>query len=169
MIRRSLFTWGITTLLDKVEKDRVHNKRSENRGRKAWRWWSLLPSSSLGWLSKCFTSPACGLLLLWLCYSDLNVPRSPLSLCVPVGYPRPGTALPTSGWAEPAAHSSHRGAKCSQVSCWSSTVFFMLSFFKNYAIIKKNSQTKMNALLSPKRFQTFLLILFTPILTCFAE
>lgn len=30
MIYRSLFTWDITTLLDKVEKDRVHKKNPEN-------------------------------------------------------------------------------------------------------------------------------------------
>lgn len=60
---------------------------------------------------------------------------------------------PSSGWAQPAALSSHRGTKCPRASCWSNTAFFTLSFFLNYAIIKKNSQTKKNALLNPKRFQ----------------
>lgn len=150
---RRFFTWDITTIGQ--SRKRMSNKKSENRGRKAWRWWSLLPSSSLSWLCKCFTNPAYGLHLLWLYYSDLNVPRPPLSLCVPVGYPRAGTALSSSqfrlGWAS--SHSSHRGAKCPRVSCWSNTAFFTLSSSFNYAIIKKNSQTKMNVLLSPERFQ----------------
>lgn len=30
MIYRSLLTWDITTILDKVEKDMVHNKKIEN-------------------------------------------------------------------------------------------------------------------------------------------
>lgn len=151
MIYRCLFTRDITNLLGKVEKHRVRNKKIRtSRGRKAWRWWSLLPCSSLGWLFKCSTNPAYGLLLLWLHYSDLNATWSPLSLCVPEGHLSPGqiSPAPNSGCSQLSQRSKMPLCFLLKQHC---LLHIVICF--NYAIIKKNSQTKLNALLSSKQFQ----------------